>query len=180
MTFVALLRAVNVSGQNRIPMVELRRALGGLRLTAVETYLQSGNVVFDADSGDAAEHAATIHGLIDNEFGHDVRVLVLTAAELAQAASANPFVAIGADEKLLYATFLEEPAPESAFGGLRLPAQGDEQAVFAGRVVYLLLPNGYGRTRLNNAYFERVLGTPATTRNWRTVLALARISARGL
>jgi uncharacterized protein (DUF1697 family) len=179
MTFVALLRAVNVSGQNRIPMVELCRGLGGLRLTAVETYLQSGNVVFDADSGDSAEHAAAIHGLIEKEFGHDVRVLVLTAAELAHVASANPFVAIGADEKVLHATFLEEPAPEPAFGGLSLPARGDEQAVSAGRVVYLLLPDGYGRTKLNNAYFERALGTPATTRNWRTVLALAQMSARG-
>src|SRR5665647_2268226 len=57
-TFVALLRAVNVSGQNKIPMAELWRALGGLGLTGVETYLQSGNVVFDAQGDDPAEHAA--------------------------------------------------------------------------------------------------------------------------
>src|SRR5665647_339636 len=79
-TFVALLRAVNVSGQNKIPMAELRRGLGGLGLTAVETHLQSGNVVFDARGDDSAEQAAAIHGLIERDFGHDVRVLVLTAA----------------------------------------------------------------------------------------------------
>lgn len=183
--FVALLRAVNVSAQNRIPMAELRRVLGGMGPTGVETYVQSGNVVFDARGDDPAAQAAAIHGLIEREFGHDVRVLVLTAAQLAQVAAANPFLATDADEKLLHATFLERPVAEAAFGGLSLPAQPGEQAVlaagdaaFAGRVVYLHLPHGYGRTKLNNAYFERALGTPATTRNWRTVLALVALGSR--
>ena len=177
-TFVALLRAVNVSGQNKIPMAELRRALGGLGLSGVETYLQSGNVVFDAQGDDPAEHAAAIHGLIDREFGHDVRVLVLTAAELAQVATGNPFLADGADEKYLHVTLLFAPADADGFAGRALPAQEGERAERAGPVIYLYLPHGYGRTKLNNAYFERALGTPATTRNWRTVLALAQMSAR--
>jgi len=184
-TFVTLLRAVNVSGQNKIPMVELRRTLGGLGLTRVETYVQSGNVVFSAAGDDPAEQATAIHELIEREFGHDVRVLVLTAAELTQVAAGNPFLADRADEKFLHATFLDVPVPAAAFGGLDLPAQPGEQAVLAagdatpaGRVVYLYLPHGYGRTKLNNAYFERALGTPATTRNWRTVLALVEMSAR--
>jgi len=178
-TFVALLRAVNVSGQNKIPMAELRRGLGGLGLTAVETHLQSGNVVFDARGDDSAEQAAAIHGLIEREFGHDVRVLVLTAAELAHIAAANPFLAGGADEKYLHVTLLFAPADADGFAGLDLPAQEGERAERAGAVIYLYLPHGYGRTKLNNAYFERALGTPATTRNWRTVLALVEVSARG-
>ena len=179
--FVALLRAVNVSGQNKIPMAELRRTLRGLGLTGVETYLQSGNVVFDADADgdDAAEHAAAIHGLIEREFGHDVRVLVLTAAELAQIAAANPFLASGADEKHLHVTFLCAPADADGFAGRELPAQEGERAERAGPVIYLHLPHGYGRTKLNNSFFERALKTPATTRNWRTVCALAEMSARG-
>ena len=178
-TFVALLRAVNVSGQNKIPMAELRRGLGGLGLTAVETHLQSGNVVFDARGDDSAEQAAAIHGLIERDFGHDVRVLVLTAAELAQVAAANPFLAGGADEKYLHVTLLFAPADADGFAGRDLPAQEGERAERAGIVIYLYLPHGYGRTKLNNAYFERALGTPATTRNWRTVLALVEVSARG-
>jgi len=185
-TFVALLRAVNVSGQNRISMVELRRALSDSGLAGVETYVQSGNVVFDAEGDDPAKQAAAIHGSIEREFGHDVPVLVVTAAELVHAAAANPFVAAGADEKSLHVTFLDGPVEEAAFGDLSLPAQPGEQAVLAakgagpaGRVVYLCLPHGYGRTRLNNAWFERALKTPATTRNWRTVLALVQMSARG-
>ena len=179
-TFVALLRAVNVSGRNRIPMAELRRALAGLGLTAVETYLQSGNVVFDAQGDASGAHAAAIHGLIEREFGHDVRVLVRTAAEFARIATANPFLAGAADQTHLHVTFLVAPAEEAAFGGRDLPAQEGERAERAGPVVYLSLPHGYGRTKLNNAWLERALGTSATTRNWRTVVALVEMSAHPL
>jgi uncharacterized protein (DUF1697 family) len=178
-TFVALLRAVNVSGKNGIPMAELRRALGGMGLTEVETYLQSGNVVFDAKGDDPAKQADAIRDLIAREFKCDVRVLVVTAAELAQAAAANPFVSRVADAKALHATFLFARADADGFAGRELPAQTGERAERAGPVIYLDLPHGYGRTKLNNAWFERALKTPATTRNWRTVLALVQMSARG-
>jgi uncharacterized protein (DUF1697 family) len=211
-TFVALLRAVNVSGQNRIPMAELRRVLGGLGLTAVETYLQSGNAVFDAEgddtAGDAAkgasaqELATAIEVRIERDLGPRVAVLAVPADAFSRVVSANPFVgAADVDEQWLHATFLLGSAAksdfgpasqaafsavhEAAFGKLSLPAQAGERAAFAGSptlavpVVYLYLPHGYGRTKLSNAYIERSLGAAATTRNWRTVLALAAMSARG-
>jgi uncharacterized protein (DUF1697 family) len=178
LTFVALLRAVNVSGQNKIPMAELRASLETDGFGDVRAYVQSGNVVFDAQGDDPSEHAAAIHGLIEREFGHDVRVLVLTAAELAQAAVANPFLASGTDEKALHVTFLFAPADSDGLGGRELPAHDGERAQRAGLVIYLYLPHGYGRTKLNNAYFERALGTSATTRNWRTVLALVAMTRR--
>jgi len=188
-TFVALLRAVNVGGQNKVPMAELRASMAAAGYGDVQTYLQSGNVVFEALGNDVAEQAAAVHGLIAREFGHDVKVLVLAAAELVQVAAANPFLSAGGaepeagaavDEKSLHVTFLEEPASEAAFAGLALPAEPGEQARIAasGRVIYLYLPHGYGRTKLNMAYFERHLGVAATTRNWRTVLALAEMSTR--
>ncbi len=98
------------------------------------------------------------------------------------------------DERFLHATFLFGPHGEAdfgeasdsahcavykaAFGKLTLPSEDGEEAAFVGApplatpVVYLKLPHGYGRTKLNNAWFERKLGTAATTRNWRTVRAL--------
>lgn len=175
-TFVALLRAVNVSGKNRIPMAELRASLEAAGFLRVRTCLQSGSVVVDAATTDEAEHAAAIRAAVERRFCWGVGVQALAAARLARIAAENPFPAGGADEQALHVTFLEEPAAEAAFVGLDLPAHGDEQAVVAGRVVYLHLPHGYGRTRLNNAYFERVLKTSATTRNWRTVLALVEMS----
>jgi uncharacterized protein (DUF1697 family) len=176
-TFVALLRAVNVSGQNKVPMAELRATMAAADYGDVQTYLQSGNVVFEAPGDDATLQAAAVRDLIEQAFGLDVRVLVLTATELARVVAANPFLP-AADVKHLHATFLDAPVSESAFGGLTLAAQPGEHAALAasGRVVYLQLPNGYGRTKLNNGYFERRLGAAATTRNWRTVLALAEMS----
>ncbi len=177
MTFVALLRAVNVAG-NKVDMATLRRGLSGLGLSNVETYVQSGNVVFDAEGAGPHEHAAAIERLIEREFGLEVKVLVVAAAQLARIAAANPFVADGADEKTLHATFLFSPPDEADFAALELPAQDGERASLAGGVIYLHLPNGYGRTKLSNAWFERVLRTPATTRNWRTVTTLAALGAR--
>ena len=202
MTFVALLRAVNVSGQNRIPMGELRELLEGLGLGGVRTYLQSGNAVFAADDASALDLATAIEMRIERDLGPRVGVLVTPADAFRRVVDANPFAGVsGVDEKWLHATFLfgasDEshlgPAPkaafsaacEAAFAKLALPAATGEQAAFVGApplaapVVFLCLPHGYGRTKLNNGFFERRLGAAATTRNWRTVLALAETSASG-
>jgi len=127
-------------------------------------------------------------------------VRVLRAAEMARVVAANPFAAeSGVDEKALHATFILSAASEGDFGPateeafaavyragfekLGLPAAEGERAAFVGTpvlatpVIYLYLPHGYGRTKLNNAYFERALGAAATTRNWRTLRALAGLVA---
>lgn len=176
-TFVALLRGVNVSGQKRIVMADLTNTLEASGLANVRTYLQSGNVVFDAENADAAEHAAAIHERIARDLGHDVAVLVLPSTEMQQVASSNPFSSAEVDEKSLHVTFLFRQISSADFAHLELRAAEGERAESLGRAVYLCLPRGYGRTRLNNAFFEKALAMPATTRNWRTVLALARLSA---
>jgi len=88
--------------------------------------------------------------------------------------TANPYLGLpGVEEGWLHATFLFAEVPADALQSLSLPASAGERARLAGGVVFLCLPNGYGRSRLSNAYFERALGVRATTRNWRTVRALA-------
>ena len=206
MSFVALLRAVNVGG-TRLPMADLRMLLQGLGLTDVRTYLQSGNAVFDtADPDEPPQALATaIEVRIARDLGPRVGVIVLPGEAMTDVAAANPFLEAAAasttaavDKGTLHATFLFGSdgeadfgeAPEAAycavykaaFRTLDLPAAEGEEAVFVGipplatPVVYLRLPHGYGRTKLNNAWFERKLGTAATTRNWRTVLALAEMA----
>ena len=206
MSFVALLRAVNVGG-TRLPMADLRTLLEGLGLTNVRTYLQSGNAVFDATGADEPPQAlaTAIEVRIARDIGPRVGVIVLPGEAMADVAASNPFLGGGdmgasapADDEGLYATFLfgsdgeadfgEVPEAaysavyEAAFRTLDLPAEEGEEAAFVGipplavPVVYLKLPHGYGRTRLNNAWFERKLGTAATTRNWRTVLVLAEMA----
>jgi len=175
--YVALLRAVNVSGRRSVPMAALRAGLEALGYRDVRTYLQSGNAVFRAAGGDPATLSAEIRAMIERDFGHDVDVLVLSAGELAWVVSSNPFIdEDGVDAAWLYVTFLFAPSPGAALPEPAPPGTERERAVLAGRAVYLCLPDGYGRTKLNNAYFERALATRATTRNWRTVLALAAMA----
>jgi uncharacterized protein (DUF1697 family) len=155
-------------------MADLRHTLQAAGLTDVQTYLQSGNAVFDAEDGDPGAMASAIQARIADDFGHQVLVLVLPCAEMAQIASSSPFASEPrADERWLHATFPFRPPPEAVFAGLKLPAGRGELATLTGQVVFLYLPNGYGGSKLSNAYFEKALGTPATTRNWRTVQALA-------
>jgi uncharacterized protein (DUF1697 family) len=178
-TYVALLRGANVGGRS-VGMAPLRTGLEALGLTDVGTYLQSGNAVFGAEAADPRTFAAAIRDRIAADFGFDVGVLVLTAAEMREVAGANPFLADGAgpvDERHLYATFLFRHPSDTGLGRLDLPAVAGERAVLVGSVIYLLLPFGYGRTKLSNAYFERKIESAATTRNWRTVLALAGMAA---
>lgn len=177
-TCIALLRGINVSGQKSIRMAELQASLSAMGLADVRTYLQSGNVVFRVDKADAGQLAAAIQSRIAQDFGHEVAVLVMTANQLDQIASSNPLLPRnGGDEKLFHCTFLFEPVAASRFRALKLPAAEGERAQLAGNAVLLQCPHGYGKTKLNNSYFERALGVAATTRNWRTVLALQALCA---
>jgi len=179
-TYVSLLRAVNVSGQNMIRMAELKTSFEALGFEEVTTYLQSGNVVFKAGKAEPRRHAASVKARIAKDFGHDVGVLVLTSGELDVIATSNSlWPGPGADEKLFHGTCLFRPVSEDDFRKVKLPVQPGEQAVLAGQVVYLHCPNGYGRTKITNAFFEKALAVPATTRNWRTVLALRGLCGRG-
>ena len=180
-TFVALLRGINVSGQRQIRMLELRKTCAGLGLKDVRSYLQSGNLVFCTDRADTRKLASDLRTRIAKDFGHDVEVLVLPAKKLIAVAGSNPlWRRLGGEEKLFHGTFLFQPVSEDRFRKLKLPVQPGEQAVLVGQVVLLYCPRGYGRTKLSNFFFEKALGIRATTRNWRTVLALNDLCTRPL
>jgi len=172
-TYLALLRGINVSGKNPIRMSTLRDSVAGLGLQDVQTYLQSGNIVFRTAPSDKARLAASIKARIAQDFGHDVAILVLSAKDLAHIANSNPLWPKSGDEDTLFhCTFLFQPVSQAASKALKLPATEGEHAVLVENAVLLHCPHGYGKTKLNNRFFERTLGVPATTRNWRTVLAL--------
>ncbi|MDR3686108.1 MAG: DUF1697 domain-containing protein [Coriobacteriia bacterium] len=172
--FVALLRGVNVGGSRKVEMAALRAALERVGFVDVRTYLQSGNVVFAADSGTAPQHALAVAQCIEREFGFPVDTLVLACDELARIAASNPFLAADSsvDERWLHAAFLLEPLTAEEFDARALPADEGERALLGDGAVYLLLPHGVGRSKLATG-IGRVLNTPMTSRNWRTVTALA-------
>jgi len=172
-TFVALLRAVNVGGRNRIAMTDLREVVESLGHAQVATYIQSGNVVFAAEAGleptDQDELARALRAAIGERLRLDIGVVVRDRASLARIVEAVPFP--DADPKQLLIAFLAAtPAPE-AREALELAATWPEEVRLNGREAYLHLPNGVGRSVLA-PLVERRLRTQATARNLATVRAL--------
>jgi len=178
--FVGLLRGVNVAGGKRVGMEALRKSCESLGLTDVVCHLQSGNLVFSSNQEDSHALADALEAKIAEDLGvEEINVLVLPAKEFDEIVRANPLSPRAAKGGSLYhATFLFRHVPETLFAEQQLPLHEGEKAALVGRVVYLYCPNGYAKSGLGNAYFEKALGTRATTRNWRTVRALQALCAK--
>ena len=171
--YIALLRGINVSGQKLIRMEAFRATFATLGFHQVKTYVQSGNVVFEAATTPPAKLAGQIERQILADFSFEVPVLVKTATELAQVAGGNPLAKTpGIDAARLHVTFLSDRAPAGATSKLQPLAAASEQFQVLGREIYLYFPEGYGNTKLSNQAIEKKLGVKATTRNWKTVNAL--------
>jgi uncharacterized protein (DUF1697 family) len=178
-TYVALLRAVNVGGKS-LPMEDLRSLCAELDLLNVETYLQSGNAVFDSPAAGIATLPAALEAQIKQAFGFDVTVFILEPGDLQRIRQENPFLKqSGVDPESLYVTFLQYPPAPRQWAALE-GTDAAPDAFHPGEAeVYLSCPGGYGKTKLSNAFFEKKLSMPATTRNWKTVTALAQMADRG-
>lgn len=174
--YVALLRAVNVGGKNKLPMKDLAAMLAKAGCTDVKTYIQSGNAVFSATPEIAKRIPQLIPEAIAKKFGFRAPVVVRTAKELQGVADSNPFLKPGADTQALAVGFLaDRPDPRrvAALDPKRSP--GDSFEV-CGREIYLCLPSGFAKTKLTTAYFDSGLATTSTFRNWRTVLTLLEMT----
>ncbi|MCU1467400.1 MAG: hypothetical protein JWM72_3328, partial [Actinomycetia bacterium] len=148
--YVALLRSVNVGGR-KVPMADLRAVFEELGYTDVRTYIQSGNVVFDAKSGNPARIRSLIESELKSEFGMEITVLLRTPAELGKIVKRNPF-----DENA-YVTFLDKAPARKLVEAIDPAAFAPDEFVVDGLEVFVRCPNGYGRTKINNAFFERKL-----------------------
>lgn len=175
---VALLRAVNVAAHQKIGMAGLRDAMVEAGFTDVATLLQSGNVVFSsAKSGEAAEQA--VEAAIGKHFGFATEVMVRTAAEWRKLIAGNPFPdAADKDPAHLVVMALKAPVAASAVAALQAAIKGRETVSGSGRNLYVIYPDGIGRSKLTNAVIEKHLGTRCTGRNWNTVLKLGALLDR--
>jgi uncharacterized protein (DUF1697 family) len=179
-TFIALLRAVNVGGTGKLAMAELRALLKELGYGRVETYIQSGNAVFDA-KGKSIVIARELAAALEKLTGAPVGVVLRTHEELSLVIAGNPFAAeAAADGARVHVGFLAGPAAESA--GLdrivgQYPARRDRYHL-AGDTLYLHLPDGAAETKFSGKTLDRALGVMATARNWNTVLKLHAMSER--
>jgi uncharacterized protein (DUF1697 family) len=171
-TFVALLRGINVGGKNILPMKDLAAMFVAAGCTDVRTYIQSGNVIFSAPAGVVRKLPDQIAKAIEKRFGYRVPVIVRTSEDLARAIRDNPFLKPGADEKPLHVYFLADPPGAAAVTGLDPNRSTPDVFHVRNREIYLHLPNGMARSRLTNAYFDSKLSTVSTARNWATVRKL--------
>jgi uncharacterized protein (DUF1697 family) len=175
-THVALLRGINVGGKNILPMKELSRIFVEAGCSNVQTYIQSGNVVFSAPARLVARLPKLIEAQIAKLFSLRVPIVLRSAAQLGEVANNNPYLAAGAPEEMLHVVFLADMPSREAVAGLDSERSPGDSFVVRGQELYLKLPNGAGKSKLTNAYFDSRLKTVSTGRNWRTVLKLLEMS----
>lgn len=174
--FIALLRGINVSGQKKIKMSELKLLFEEIGFRNVETYIQSGNVIFSSKENSGKILEAKISSGIKRKFGFDVQVIVINSNEIKYILKTNPFIKKKKDAEKLYVTFLSKIPSDENIEKLYLIDYLPEEYVIDGRYIYLFVPNGYGRAKLNNNFFEDKLKVFGSTRNWKTVMALSEFA----
>lgn len=168
-TYIALLREINVSGQKLIKMTDLKKLFEVQGFQDVQTYIQSGNVIFSSKEKSTSKLENIISTAIQKKFGFDVGVLVITPDNINYVLNNNPFIKKKNEIDKLYVTFLSEQPSEESIKKLNSIDYSPEEYIIKGKLVYLYVPNGYGKTKLNNNLFENKLKVEATTRNWKTI-----------
>lgn len=175
--FVAHLRAVNVGGR-KVPMAELRDLCGAIGWIDVATYIQSGNVVFSAQ-GEPQALEAQLEKALAERFGFAVDVVIRSAAQWQAHAAANPFAdSSAARPNLVMLLVSKAPPAVGAAAALQARAGDGERVAEAGGALWIDYPAGSGRSKLTPTLIDRAIGSPATSRNWRTVQTLCDMLAR--
>jgi uncharacterized protein (DUF1697 family) len=174
-TWIALIRGINVGGR-ALPMRSLRALLEKLECTEVRTYIQSGNAVFCNRSNDAARLGTRIAKAIAVDHGFEPFVLVISREELAKAAAGNPYAkAAAATPRYVHLFFLSQVPRSPDLAAMNKMKAASESFELDGRTLYLHTPEGFGISKLAER-MERLLGVPATARNWRTVATLLEMA----
>ena len=175
--YIALLRAINVGGRNRLTMATLRQMLCALEFENVQTLLQSGNVVFDAARTKSAMLETRLERETTERLGLNVDYLVRTQRELETALAQNPFYCEAMDDPAHTALmFLKRDPTAQQVDALRSTIRGREKIAAVGRHLYIVYPDGMGTSKFNGTRIEKCLATHGTMRNWNTLLKLAALA----
>ena len=175
--YVAFLRGINVGGNNKVKMDELKKTLGKLGLQNVATLIASGNVSFDAAEQDEAMLAGTIEKALEKKFGFAIPTVLRSSDEIAALVKADPFKGIAVTPATrLYVTFLkEEPASKPAVKIPYASASGEFRIIAAApREIFSVLQLTDSRTVDLMGMIEKEWGKKVTTRNWNTVVKMAQ------
>lgn len=177
--YISIHRGINVSGHKLIKMDALKKMYEKLNFENIQTYIQSGNVIFSANNKDTKELEKIISSKIEKEFGFDVPVIVISVKTLETIIGNNPFTKDNQkDIAFLHITFLAEIPTGFDKESIIEKKDPDEEIAFTSNAVYLYCPNGYGKTKLNNNFLENKLKVRATTRNWKTTNELLKLATK--
>lgn len=174
MRYIAILRGINVGTGRKVPMADLKKLCENMGLQNVQTYIQSGNVVFEWSRSESISELETrLQQAFAKAFGFDIPVLIRTSGEWAESLAQNPFLKEeNVDIERLHLTCLKElPSPELLEKIKTFQYLPDRYEII-GKNVFVFCAAGYGTSKLVNSFFESKLKTPATTRNWKTVMKL--------
>jgi uncharacterized protein (DUF1697 family) len=168
--YIAILRGINVSGQKKIKMADLKSHLSELNFKNIQTYIQSGNIIFEYESDDIIFLEDAIKSKINEKYGFEVPTIVITQNEIEYVLANNPFInEQGKDPERIYVTFLSDFPSITNIEKLENFNYSPEEYILDGKIIYFFSPHGYGKAKMNNNFFENKLKVEATTRNWKTV-----------
>jgi uncharacterized protein (DUF1697 family) len=172
-TWIALLRGIG-GGIRPLLMRDLVKALEGIGLKDVRTYIQSGNVIFSSGKS-ATRLSGDIERCIEKKFGFHSKTFVLSRDELRRAAAGNPFPQAVSEPKSLHLFFLAQPAKTPQLDAMNEIKAKSEQFELTDKVLYFYAPDSFGTSKLAGKV-ERLLGVDTTARNWRTVGKLLELT----
>ena len=175
MRYVALLRGVNVSGRNKLPMALLRDALGKTSFYGVTTYIQSGNIVFNSDF-DTEQCKRIFEDLLKAEFDLEIPAIVKKQSIIYEIIKANPYKS-RTIENLKYMSFgfFKDVPDQEKVDAVTAFSTDVETFNIVNDVMYFYCGVGFGKTKLTNAFFEKKLGVVSTMRNYNTTLKLTEL-----
>lgn len=178
MKYISILRGINVSGQKKIKMADLKTLYESIGFNNVVTYIQSGNVIFDSKVKNKTEIKISIEKAIEKEFNFHVPVEIRTKREIENVLKNCPFGSVDLEKEgtKVLVTFLSSKPSEANITRIQTYVVAPEKLLVRGREVYLYCPEGYGKSKLSNTFIERKLEVEATTRNWKSVNKLLELS----
>ena len=173
MKYAAFLRGINVGGNNMIKMERLREIVAALGFENVRTYVNSGNVVFEARKTPDKKLAASIHDAIKKQLAMDISVMVRSIDEIQEIVKNNPYVGQFENDKELHIFFLNEPLSPEHRELLMANNSDTELIALDERTIYYLPRVGILEGVLGKGFIDKKLKIPSTARNWRTVNKVA-------
>ncbi|MGB5576866.1 MAG: DUF1697 domain-containing protein [Woeseiaceae bacterium] len=175
-TWIALIRGINVGGRNRLPMKSLAAIFKAAGCKSVKTYIQSGNVVFNARLNSVNKFADAIGKAIETQHGFRPAIQLITTDALKKAITANPYPQAAPEPKSLHLCFLKKPPLKEQVRDAEHLLSASESFAVIGSFLYLHAPEGIARSRFAKG-IDKAFQMNATARNWRTVTKLAQLAA---